>query len=103
MINKILKITRIINDMSIKSVSENSGFSYSYISEIERGKKSPTISTLKSIAKVYNIPVSKLFLFEEITEEKQLNYQQISKMILDYYLYEKNNKNNNDQVLSKSK
>ena len=104
MLNKILKITRIINEMSIKTVALKSKVSYSYISELEAGKKSsPSISTLKSIAKVYDIPVSRLFLFEEIANEKLLNNQQISKMILEYYLCEKNNENSNTQILTKTK
>lgn len=103
MLNTVLKITRIVNDMTIKSVSENSGVSYSCISELEAGKKSPTITTLKSICKVYNISLSQLLLFEELSEEKQLNYQEILKMILEYYIYEKNNQNSNTQILAKTK
>ena len=103
MLNTILKVTRLVNEMPIKSVAENSGVSYSCISELEAGKKSPTITTLKSLAKIYNIKVSKLLLFEEIAIEQNLNYQQILKMILEYYVYEKNNENSNAQTLAKTK
>ena len=103
MLNTILKVTRLVNEMPIKSVAENSGVSYSCISELETGKKSPTITTLKSLAKIYNIKVSKLLLFEEIAIEQNLNYQQILKMILEYYVYEKNNENSNAQTLAKTK
>lgn len=103
MLNTILKVTRLVNEMTIKSVAEKSGVSYSCISELEAGKKSPTITTLKSLAKIYNIRVSRLLLFEEIAVEQQLNYQQILKMILEFYIYEKNNENLNEQTVSKTK
>lgn len=91
MLGTILKLIRIANDMSTKNAAETTGISSTYISEVESGNKSPSISPLNSIANTYNIPASKILLFEETAVEHQLNYQQILKLILEYYIYEQSN------------
>jgi transcriptional regulator with XRE-family HTH domain len=46
-----LRLARFKNDMTLKEVASRSGMSATHISEIERGKTSPTIGALQRIAK----------------------------------------------------
>lgn len=57
--NKI-KYYRKINNLTQEDLSEKSGISSDYISEIERGKKNPSIKRLYIIADVLNIEAYKL-------------------------------------------
>ena len=45
-----LKLARFRRDMTLKEVAQRSGMSATHISEIERGKTSPTIGALQKIA-----------------------------------------------------
>lgn len=45
-----LKELRTINDLTLKGVAERSGLSVSYLSDIERGRTTPTLNTLEAIA-----------------------------------------------------
>lgn len=40
-IGEVLRLLRIANDLSITALSERTGISKSYITEIEKGKKNP--------------------------------------------------------------
>lgn len=55
-----LKNIRISQNMSAYRLSKLSGVSQSYISEIEAGKKSPTLRVLDKLATVLNVTVSEL-------------------------------------------
>lgn len=48
-----------------KDAAELLGISASYLSEIEKGQKEPTLLLLHSYAKVFDIPVSSLLFFAE--------------------------------------
>ena len=102
MLGLVLKLTRIANNITTKSVADKSGISSTFICDIENSRKKVSLENLKAIVKVYDIPLSKILFFEEKATEKQMNYQQILKMILEYYVYEKNNENSNEQTLSKT-
>lgn len=87
MIGYILKLIRVANNnMSTKDVAKMLDVSSSHISLIEKGDKKPSLTMLKKISSVYNIPLSEILLFDEIQEQKGLNYQQTLKMILEYYV-----------------
>lgn len=62
--------------------------SHSYISMVEKGSKNISLVSLKRLAKVYNMPVSKIFYFEEIQHQLQLDREHLMIEILKYYLYE---------------
>jgi transcriptional regulator with XRE-family HTH domain len=46
--------------MTLRALASKSGVSSSMISEIERGAKSPTISTLSALAQALGVPISAL-------------------------------------------
>lgn len=64
-IGKILKNKRLSLDMSIRDLSSKSNIAASTISQIETGKTSPNLLSLKAICDAMEIPVFSLFLEED--------------------------------------
>lgn len=60
-----LKQHRINKDMSIRDLSAASNIAASTISQIETGKNSPNLITLKAICDALEVPVFSLFLEED--------------------------------------
>ncbi|MDV2995421.1 MAG: hypothetical protein N4J56_005075 [Chroococcidiopsis sp. SAG 2025] len=65
MLNEALRLMRIFHDLSQKELAEKLGISKSYLSEIETGKKTPTIDLLNRYSKSFDIPVSSIMFFSE--------------------------------------
>lgn len=61
---------RVFHDLSQKDLAEKLQISKSYLSEIESGKKQPTLSLLEEYSKVFDIPVSSILFFSENIGEK---------------------------------
>jgi len=94
MIGYILKLVRVANNnMSAATAAKMLGVSSTFICEIEKGNKKPSITTLKKISSIYNIPLSEILLFDELQEQNSLSYQQTLKMILEYYIFKQNDIN----------
>ena len=85
---KILKIIRIANDMKSSEVATVLGVSQSYLSQLESDKKPLSFEMLHRFASVYNARSSKIIEFVEETNENNLSYPEILKMILEYYVLE---------------
>jgi len=64
-IGNTLKNHRLKQNLSIRDVSTKSKIAASTISQIETGKTSPNLLTLKAICDALNVPVFSLFLEEE--------------------------------------
>lgn len=96
MLNEILRVLRIANDLKITELSNLSKVSRSYITEIEKGYKTPSISKLESLAKVFGISVSQILYFDVIATENNYTYRDILLMILEYYV-ENNHVFNNEK------
>ena len=74
MIGETLKRTRNIYGMTASEMSVTLGISASYLSEIENGKKQPSLELLTKYANVYGIKLSSLILLSEnIEDAKQRN------------------------------
>ncbi len=52
-----LKELRTYNDLTLKMVAERSGLSVSYLSDIERGRTTPTLNTVEAIADALEMSV----------------------------------------------
>jgi transcriptional regulator with XRE-family HTH domain len=65
MINEALRLLRIYHDMSQTELATQLNLSNSYVSELESGKKQPTLDLLEKYAKHFQIPVSSLLFFSE--------------------------------------
>jgi len=62
LIRENIKYYRKLKNLTQEALSEISGISKDYLSEIERGKKNPSLKRLIIIAKSMNIEVYKFFL-----------------------------------------
>lgn len=65
MIDRALKHMRIFHTISQTDLADKLEISRSYLSEIEAGKKSPSLELLEKYANIFSIPVSSILLFSE--------------------------------------
>ena len=69
-IGEKIKSLRLSRKLSLKHISEKTGFTKSVISQIERGISNPSINSLRKIAQCLNAPVA--YFFDE--ESAMFNY-----------------------------
>ena len=69
MIGEALRLLRSYHDLSQSQLCAELGLSNSYVSELESGKKLPTLDVLSKYAEHFQIPVSSLLLFSEQLEK----------------------------------
>jgi transcriptional regulator with XRE-family HTH domain len=58
--------------MTQERLAELSGLSLQYIGEIERGTRNPSLTSMESLSKAFNLPIAELFSLDEFrlsTEE----------------------------------
>ncbi len=65
MIGRALKVIRSFYGISQSDLSSRLGISNSYLSEIESGKKQPTIELLSRYSELFEIPLSSILFFSE--------------------------------------
>ncbi len=65
MIELYIKEKRLEKNLTQKQLSELSGVSESYIGDLERNEKEPTISILCKIAKALDVKTEELYKYEE--------------------------------------
>jgi len=65
MLTEALRVMRVFHDFSQKELAEKLGISKSHLSEIESGKKNPTLPLLERYAEVFDVPVSSIMFFSE--------------------------------------
>ena len=68
MLNEALRLLRVFSDISQTEMAQRLGVTKSWISEIENGHKTPTLSLLNSYATVLDIPLSSILFFSEQIE-----------------------------------
>lgn len=72
MINEGLRLIRVFHDCKTSELADALGLSASYISEIESGKKTPSMETLQKYAKHFDTTVSAIMFFaEDIDKDKK--------------------------------
>jgi DNA-binding XRE family transcriptional regulator len=64
-LNKALKCLRVYHDLTQVELATKLRISKSHLSEIETGKKLPTIHLLVRYAEVFGVPVSSILFFAE--------------------------------------
>lgn len=69
MLNEALRLIRAYHDISQSELCADLGVSNSYLSEIESGKKQPTLDLLGKYSKRFDIPLSSLLFFSEKIED----------------------------------
>ena len=65
MIRNALKTIRQYHNLNQTQLAIKLSISTSYLSELESGKKEPTLDMLQRYAKVFNVPLSSLVVFSE--------------------------------------
>lgn len=65
MLNEALRLIRAYHDISQSQLSVELGISNSHLSEIESGKKQPSLDLLNRYSERFDIPVSSLMFFAE--------------------------------------
>lgn len=71
MINRALKLIRKYHNLSQTQLATKLALSTSYLSELESGKKEPSIDILQRYSEFFNVPLSSLVVFSETLEGKQ--------------------------------
>lgn len=64
-INRILKMLRLVEDISGSALAKQLGLSPSYISEIEKGQKNPTLRVLEAYGQFFGISPADLLYLQE--------------------------------------
>lgn len=72
MINKALRLIRTFHDVNQSEMSVRLGISKSYLSEIESGKKQPTLDILEKYSVEFEIPLSSIMFFSESIDSNKL-------------------------------
>lgn len=65
MLNEALRLVRVYHDLSQSQLCSELAISNSYLSEIEAGKKSPSLDLLGKYSVRFDVPVSSLLFFSE--------------------------------------
>lgn len=81
-ISEILRLLRISYDLSISDLSEKTKISKSYITEIEKGTKTPSEKIIKKYSQGLNIPEDTLNYILNSYSQKHLSYQKLLVEIL---------------------
>lgn len=69
MLSEALRLIRVFHDCKTVELASALGLSAGYISEIEKGKKTPSIDTLKKYADHFDTTVSAIMFFSEDIEK----------------------------------
>ena len=72
MLAEALRLLRVLHDLKSSELADMLGISPSYLSEIESGKKEPTLALIRKFADVFKTtPGSLLFFSEELDKERE--------------------------------
>jgi len=72
MLSEALKLIREFHDLNQADLAARLQVSRSFLSELEAGKKSPSLDILERYATTFKIPKSSLFLFAEALEQRPI-------------------------------
>ncbi len=76
-IGQEIKKVRIEKAMTLKNVAESTGYSISFLSQLERGKSSATLESIKKVAVALEVSPSRFF--EEYQEAREVASSDITK------------------------
>lgn len=65
MLAEALRLIRVFHDMKQQELAEKLNVSKSYLSEIESGKKNPSMDIVERYSSVFSIPPSSIMFFAE--------------------------------------
>lgn len=65
MLGEALRLIRVYHDLKQSEAAEKLGVSQSYLSEIEKSRKEPTLELIRKYESVFDIPMSSILFFSE--------------------------------------
>lgn len=65
MLHEALRLVRVYHDMKQSQAADLLGISKSYLSEIESGRKKPTLDLVEKYASLFDVPPSSILFFSE--------------------------------------
>lgn len=65
MLGEALRLIRVYHDLKQKDAAGRLGISATYLSEIEKGRKVPTLEVIQKYSDAYGLPVSSIMFFSE--------------------------------------
>lgn len=68
MLAEALRLMRVFHDLKQNELADRLGMSKSHLSEIENGKKQPTLQLVERYSSEFDIPVSSILFFSENLE-----------------------------------
>jgi transcriptional regulator with XRE-family HTH domain len=71
MLYEALRLLRVFHDLKQNELAERLNVSKSYISEIEKGNRTPSLDLIDRYAQVFKVPVSSIMFFSEQIESAQ--------------------------------
>jgi transcriptional regulator with XRE-family HTH domain len=69
MLSEALRLLRVYHDLSQTELAERLNLSKSYVSEIESGAKTPSLTLVEGYAREFDIPASAILFFAENLDE----------------------------------
>lgn len=82
MLSRALRLIRIFHDIKQNELAEKLGVSRSYLSEIESGKKSPSLEIVNKYSEYFDIPASSILFFSEQLDNTDKENNKSEKMRL---------------------
>lgn len=71
MLSEALRLLRVFHDLKQNELADKLDVSKSYISEIEKGRRTPSLETIEKYSKYFRIPTSSILFFSEQIEDAQ--------------------------------
>jgi transcriptional regulator with XRE-family HTH domain len=68
MLSEALRLIRVYHDMKQQELADRLGLSKSYVSEMEKGKKVPSMEVIQKYSNAFGIPASSILFFSENLE-----------------------------------
>lgn len=69
MLSEALRLMRVFHDLKQQELAEKLGMSKSYLSELESGKKTPSMEVVQRYSELFDIPASSILFFSENLSE----------------------------------
>ena len=70
-LNEALRLIRVFHDKKIKDVADAINVSSGYISDIEKGNKTPSVDIIEKYAEYFKTTASALMFFSEELDDKK--------------------------------
>ena len=87
-LGRILRLLRIANDFSARDLAAKTGLSQGFISEVEAGKKKPSLDALDKYSTALGVSKATIMYFEESERKEKRSTQELLYRILEKLLKE---------------